>query len=264
MKLQRERINLTGQSFQERDMVQHLLGQSDQRQEMIDQILSDGMQYTPQDQAKADKIRENIQSITADQTLTPMAKADAIYQQALQMPLPSVKAPSMEEQIDERIFWMQDPNDPNGARKLPFTMTERNGMQIPQVVQGYSPPDSIDEDKQDPKLSSDYDGLPATDRAKIYLDVLKALTRQNKTEGGTQTELPNDAEIKARIRAIYGDNNSNSTPLTATGYGTVEGRSSPDAAIHTSYSKSYQDWYNKLPPGTRYRDINGKVRIKGG
>lgn len=109
MEAQRRNEMLRNESFMNRDIAQFYLGQVSDTRKRIDEMLMDGYEFTPEGQKQWESLQAELAKIQEDATITPVAKAEAMYKLTMaKSPIPEFKRPDMQQRVDENTVWKKD------------------------------------------------------------------------------------------------------------------------------------------------------------
>lgn len=108
---------LQNSSMLERDMARFYLDQVNQDRGRIQEMLADGYEFSPVGAAEWEATNQQLSKIQSDYTLTPRAKAEAMYKLMSSKNLvPQLKQPTFAERFQQNTEWIDDPNNP--GRKI--------------------------------------------------------------------------------------------------------------------------------------------------
>ena len=107
----RQQKILDASNQQERDINQFLLKQSGSHLTQVEELLGEGMQFEDGG-TKYAAVKAEMDRVWDEDTLTPTAKSQAIYELSQQIPVPTVRPQNSQERIDqdviERVITMPD------------------------------------------------------------------------------------------------------------------------------------------------------------
>jgi hypothetical protein len=202
---------------QEWDQTKFFIGQADDTLRDISDQLGDGMGFETdaQQQEYQSKLAE-IDKIRNNPSLRPVQRAQAMYELASRLPIPSKRIPTTREQMEEQIIMRPDPNDP--SRMVEWTV-DRNGLpSVAREPETKKPEqdDSFEREQVGMKAYNEaYKLLTKTEKGKLgdsktipptHEEVVKYLTQQQKfARGQSGGEAPQEPAKPAKKRKLKFD-----------------------------------------------------------
>lgn len=106
----REMEVMSSTAAENQDYVKFLMGQADNTMSNIRDMLMSGYQWEQPEEgnAKWSSLLNDVEAIMGDQTLSGMAKAQALYKKVNSADLPKLKMPSVQDELEQRTATLPD------------------------------------------------------------------------------------------------------------------------------------------------------------
>lgn len=171
------------------DQAKHLYGQSDDVTSLIRDQLAEGLDFdTPQQRAEYENKLAEIDKIRKDPTLREIQKAQGVYELATRLPIPKKRIPTTEEQLNQQLIKMPDPNNPG---KILLIAPDRDGN--PRLISG-GDSGSAKEDTAAKDLA-----VIKEKRQRAYNDAYKILTKK---DADGNTIFPSAREVEKYLEQV--------------------------------------------------------------
>lgn len=198
MEQRKKEMELQGLNALERDQASFFFDAGGETMKQVEEMLANGMQFTPEDQAKYNKIRSDMRAIEDKNgnALTPLSRARHIFELAQQLPVPSIPKVDLEADFAENTI---ERVDSDGVTRR-YQKTIRNGVSEFKVL--YDGKTLSPEEQAAQKMPS-WNYFNDTEKMfKIRADAIRALTREVSENGVTKKVLPSEEEIAKEVDAF--------------------------------------------------------------
>lgn len=190
-KMQNEAANLRQKNQLDWDQHKFFTGQADDHMTMIREQLDDGLGFASDDEQRMyDQGMAEINKIRNNPTMRPLQRAQAMYELAQRLPIPTKQVQSLKEQIQQETQWIEDPNLP--GRRVLVTRNRSGAFDV--IYDPQMPKPVEDTSQQDAEKVK-------TMRMKQYMDAYKALTVKGSAPGEPD-KTPTDQEVRAYLKQM--------------------------------------------------------------
>lgn len=139
------------------DVSKFLIGQAEEAMSGIREALSEGYEFEGNGAQRWEAIQREIGILQQDPTISPMARAQAIYRKIFEeAPLPAFKRPEFSEEVEGNTHWVKDPV--TGENVLIGRAREFSSLHSSKIEKEEAQPKRITEDDVfgDPKEYRDW------------------------------------------------------------------------------------------------------------